>query len=64
MRGAADFLMDRLAAAEEDWYHSSLNNIDEATFWRALLAARKGDTYRRPASCDSWAVSSAAIPSP
>jgi tetratricopeptide (TPR) repeat protein len=46
MRGAGSYLMDRLAAAEEDWYHPSLNNNDEATFWRALLAARKGDAVQ------------------
>ncbi|MBE0529703.1 MAG: tetratricopeptide repeat protein, partial [Rhodospirillales bacterium] len=45
-RGAGSYLMDRLAAAEEDWYHPSLNNNDEATFWRALLAARKGDAVQ------------------
>ena len=45
-RGAGNYLMDRLAAAEEDWYHPSLNNNDEATFWRALLAARKGDAVQ------------------
>lgn len=45
-RGASNYLMDRLAAAEEDWYHPSLNNNDEATFWRALLAARKGDAVQ------------------
>lgn len=45
-RGAGNFLMDRQAAAEEDWYHPSLNNNDEATFWRALLAARKGDAVQ------------------
>jgi len=45
-RGAGNMLMDRLAAAEEDWYHSSLNNNDEATFWRALLAARKGEAVQ------------------
>jgi tetratricopeptide (TPR) repeat protein len=45
-RGGSNFLMDRLAAAEEDWYHPSLNNNDEATFWRALLAARRGDAVQ------------------
>lgn len=45
-RGAANVLMGRPTAAEEDWYHTSLNNNDEATFWRALLAARDGDAVQ------------------
>lgn len=45
-RGASNFLMARLTAAEDDWYHPSLNNNDEATFWRALSAARKGETVQ------------------
>jgi len=45
-RGAANFLMSRLTEAEDDWYHPSLNNNDEATFWRALAAARKGEAVQ------------------
>ena len=44
--GSANFLMNRFSEANDDWYHESLNNNDEATFWRASLAAMEGDFVR------------------
>lgn len=46
LRGGSNFLMNRVAEANEDWYHANLNKNDEATFWRALLAVDKGDTVQ------------------
>ncbi|MCG8512413.1 MAG: tetratricopeptide repeat protein, partial [Rhodospirillales bacterium] len=46
LHGSANFLMARKKEAEEDWYHESLNNNDEATFWRASMAALDGDYVR------------------
>lgn len=46
LKGGSNFLMGRFEEASEDWYHQSLNDNDEATFWRAALAAREGDTVR------------------
>ncbi len=43
LQGSSNFLMARYTDASEDWYHQSLNNNDEATFWRASFAAQKGD---------------------
>ncbi len=46
LHGSSNFLLARYKAASEDWYHQSLNNNDEATFWRASFAARDGDYIR------------------
>lgn len=46
LRGSANFLLARIREAEDDWYHESLNNNDEATFWRASMAAMQGDHVR------------------
>lgn len=43
LRGAANMLAGRLAAAAADLTHSSLDGNDEGTLWRAALRAEEGD---------------------
>jgi len=42
LRGGANLMLDRLPEAEPDLKHASLDDSDEGTFWRAVLAAEKG----------------------
>jgi len=42
LRGAASWLMGRMGDARRDLYHESLNEYDEATFWRAAVIAGEG----------------------
>jgi len=43
IRGAASWMMGRLGDARTDLYHASLDNNDEATFWRAAVVAAEGN---------------------
>lgn len=43
MRGGASFLMGRLSDAAADFTHESLDQADEANFWRAAVVAESGD---------------------
>ena len=45
LRGAINVLMARYDDAREDLHHPSLDNNDEARFWRATLQAYEGDLY-------------------
>jgi tetratricopeptide (TPR) repeat protein len=42
LRGAASWLMGRLADARADLYNPILDGTDEATFWRAAVLAKEG----------------------
>ncbi len=43
IRGGANWLMGRWDEAEKDLFHKSLDNKDEAAFWRGATMAMKGD---------------------
>ena len=43
LRGASNFLMGRYGEAAADLGHASLDDNDEATFWRAALSAATGN---------------------
>jgi len=43
MRGAASWMMGRMADARKDLYHASLDGNDEGLFWRAAVVAGEGD---------------------
>ena len=43
LRGATRYLLRRYAEAGEDLSHASLQDNDEAEFWRAIVAAAEGD---------------------
>ncbi len=42
LRGASRFLVNRFTEAREDLYHASLDDNDEAAFWRAAVRAAEG----------------------
>lgn len=43
IRGGSKYLMYRLTEAAEDFSHPSLDNADEAAFWRAAVIAKSGE---------------------
>ena len=43
IRGAINYFLNRLADAASDLSHASLDNNDEANFWRASVIAASGD---------------------
>ncbi|MEE9545081.1 MAG: hypothetical protein V3V55_05750 [Rhodospirillales bacterium] len=43
LRGASSYLMGRYQDARKDLYHESLDENDEAIFWRAALVASEGN---------------------
>ncbi len=43
IRGGANFLMNRLTDAAEEFSHPSLDTVDEGSFWRAAVIAKSGE---------------------
>jgi len=43
LRGGSRYFMNRLAEAAEDFGHPSLDEVDEGSFWRAVVIGRSGD---------------------
>ncbi|MAF94944.1 MAG: hypothetical protein CMM60_04230 [Rhodospirillaceae bacterium] len=43
LRGGAQYMLGRLPEAYNDFNHETLNVIDEAIFWRAIVRAAAGD---------------------
>jgi len=43
LRGGSRYFMNRLAEAAEDFGHPSLDEVDEGSFWRAVVIGKSGD---------------------
>jgi len=43
IRGGSSYFLNRLAEAAEDFGHPSLDEVDEGSFWRAVVIGKSGD---------------------